>query len=154
MKRYRFSLETALRVRLVQEEAARFALVRANAELNRATAAYHEALGRCDSFDAGDALQDLDSFRHKRDVADRLAESAHSAWIVVDNATDEVAARHEDWLTASRRVTALQKLDDRRRSEWTVEEQRAEMAAIDESAISRWQARAAGHDSGDSEVSA
>ena len=141
MKRYRFSLESALRVRLVQEEAARFALAHANAELQRATTRYRRALARYDRLEPGGGEQDLESFRRGRDQAERLAASAHAAWLAVDAATDEAAARHQDWVTASRRVTALQKLDDRRRGEWQVEEQRAEAAANDESALSRWRAR-------------
>jgi len=143
MKRYRFSLESALRVRLVQEEAARFALAHANAELQRATARYRHALARYDRLESVDGEQDVEAFRRGRDEAERLAAAAHAAWLVVDAATDEAAARHQDWVAASRRVTALQKLDDRRRGEWLVEEQRAETVAIDESAISRWRARVA-----------
>ena len=60
----------------------------------------------------------------------------------MDAASDEVAARHADWVAAAQRVAALEHLDDRRRDEWRVEEQRAEMAAIDESAIVRWLAEA------------
>ena len=39
-------------------------------------------------------------------------------------------------------MAALERLDERRRAEWLVEEQRAEMAAIDESAIAGWLADA------------
>ena len=46
----------------------------------------------------------------------------------------------------AQRVAALEHLDERRRAEWLVEEQRAEMAAIDESAIAGWLADVAdGH---------
>jgi len=49
-----------------------------------------------------------------------------------------VTARHADWSVAAQRVAVLENLDERRRAEWRVEEQRAEMAAIDESAIAGW----------------
>jgi len=138
VKRYRFSLETALRVRRVQEEAAGFALARANHDLQRAMDTYRGALARYEALAPAHGTQELSTFRRDRDEAERMAASVQAAWVAVDVATDEVAARHAEWLAASRRVAALEKLDDRRRAEWLVEERRAEVAAIDESAISRW----------------
>ena len=71
-----------------------------------------------------------------------LPARCESAWTAVQAATDEVAERHGDWSVAAQRVAALERLDERRRAEWLVEEQRAEMAAIDESAIAGWLAEA------------
>lgn len=138
MKRYRFALETVLRVRRIQEEAAGFALAHANRDLQRAVLDHRVALARYESLQLGHGQQDLDSFRRDRDKAERFAGAVESAWTAVQAATDEVAARHSVWSVAAQRVAALEHLDERRRAEWLVEEQRAEMAAIDESAIAGW----------------
>jgi flagellar export protein FliJ len=143
MKRYRFELETVLRVRRVQEEAAGFALAHANRDLQRAVLDHRVALARYESLQLGHGPLDLDSFRRDRDKAERLAGAVESAWTNVQVATDEVATRHAQWSTAAQRVAALEHLDERRRAEWLVDEQRAEMAAIDESAIAGWLADAA-----------
>lgn len=142
MKRYRFSLESALRVRRVQEEGASFALAHANHRLQAAVARYRSTLARYDALAAAGGEHDLEAFRRQRDEAERLAAAVHHAWSQVEEATDEVAARHADWVEATRRVGALERLDERRRAEWLAEERAAETAAIDESALSRWLADA------------
>ena len=142
MKRYRFSLEAPLRVRRVQEEGASFALAHANHRLQEAVGTYQAALARYDALGVGSGPVDLEAFRAQRDEIERLAASVDRAWAQVDMATDEVAARHADWAEATRRVGALERLDERRRAEWLAEDRRAEMAAIDESALARWLADA------------
>jgi len=142
MKRYTFSLETALRVRRVQEEAAGFALAHANRGLQRAVDSYRAALGRYEALEPTGGAHDLTTFRRDRDEAERMAAAVQRAWSAVDAATEEVAARHAEWVAATQRVAALEHLDERRREEWLVEERRSEMAAIDESAITRWLADA------------
>ena len=118
MKRYRFALETVLRVRRVQEEAAGFALAHANRDLQRAVLDHRVALASYESLQLGHGQQDLDTFRRDRDKAERFAGAVESAWTAVQVAADEVATRHGAWSVAAQRVAALERLDERRRAEW------------------------------------
>jgi flagellar FliJ protein len=154
MKRYHFALETVLRVRRAQEEAAGFALAHANQRLGQARAAHQAALLRCEGLVLDQSQQDHDSFRRERDVTERRAAAVLSARAVVDTTAEEAEARYADWATAAKLVAAVERLDERRRQEWRIEEQRAEMAAIDESAIVGWLAEAAAAPTPDSEVGA
>jgi flagellar export protein FliJ len=138
MKRYRFSLEAVLRVRRAQEEAAGFALAHANHERRRTIVAYQAALARYEDVELNQGEQDHASFERERDNAERRAAAVAAALAAVDAASDAAAARQAEWSAAAQLVAALERLDERRRTEWRVEEQRAEMAAIDESAISGW----------------
>jgi flagellar export protein FliJ len=138
MKRYRFALESVLRLRRAQEEAARMALATANRGLHHATLAYRGALARYEDVTLDDGHQDVASFRRERDQAERRADALAAALATVDRASQEVRRRHSDWSAAAQLVAALEHLDERRRAEWRIEEQRAEMAAIDESALAGW----------------
>ncbi|HEY7948624.1 MAG TPA: hypothetical protein VID75_13180 [Acidimicrobiales bacterium] len=138
MKRYHFSLEAVLRVRRAQEEAASFALAHANRQRRLAVDAYRVALARYEALELQTGSQDHAAFACERDVAERSAAAVSAAAVAVESASDEAAARHAEWSTAAQLVAALERLDERRRAEWRVEEQRAEMAAIDESAIAGW----------------
>jgi flagellar biosynthesis chaperone FliJ len=152
MKRYHFALETVLRVRRAQEEAAVFALAHANQQLRLAQAAHRTAQLRCEELVLDQNQQDRESFRRERDVTERRAAAVLLARAVVDAANEEAEARYADWAAAARLVAAVERLDERRRQEWRVEEQRAEMAAIDESAIVGWLSEAATTPTPDSEV--
>jgi flagellar biosynthesis chaperone FliJ len=152
MKRYHFALETVLRVRRAQEEAAAFALAHANQQLRHAQAAHQAAILRCEGVVLDQSQQDHESFRRERDVTERRAAAVLVAQGVVDAATEEAEARYADWAAAAKLVAAVERLDERRRQEWRVEEQRAEMAAIDESAIVGWLADAAAAPDADSEL--
>ncbi|HXQ58562.1 MAG TPA: hypothetical protein VN799_00645 [Acidimicrobiales bacterium] len=138
MKRYHFSLEAVLRVRRAQEEAATFALAEANRQRRLAVDAHRAAVARYEALEPHPGAQDHASFECERDVAERSAAVVAAALVAVESASDAAAARHAEWSAAARLVAALERLDERRRAEWRVEEQRSEVAAIDESAIAGW----------------
>jgi flagellar export protein FliJ len=138
MKRYHFSLEAVLRVRRAQEEAAGFALAHANQQRQKAMVALQEALTRCQALSLQPGSQDHLSFQRERAASERRAEAVSLAQHAVDVATDEATARLADWSAAAKLVAAVERLDDRRREEWRLEEQRVELAAIDESALAGW----------------
>jgi flagellar export protein FliJ len=153
MKRYHFSLEAVFRVRRAQEEAAAFALAHANQQRQHAIEALGVASARCDAFVLRRSEQDCTSFRQERDVAERGAAAVAAALAAVDTASAEATARHADWAAAAKLVAALERLDERRREEWRLEEQKAEMAVIDESALAGWLADASASPRGDIGVS-
>jgi flagellar export protein FliJ len=138
MKRYRFTLEAVLRIRRAQEEAAGFALAHANRQHQRALDAHRDVSARLDALVLERAAQDHASFRRERDMTERRVAAVAAAAAALDAAADEAAARHADWSAAAVRVAALERLDERRRGEWRMDEQRAEVAAIDESALVGW----------------
>jgi len=138
MKRYRFALEAVLRVRRAQEEAAVFALAAAHATRRRAEEAEAEAVARCDGNVPTAGVHDSEQFRSERDEAERLAATAMARADAVARAVAEARQRQADWTQAARAVAALERLDERRRQEWAVAEQRAEAAVVDESALAGW----------------
>jgi flagellar export protein FliJ len=138
MKRYHFALEAVLRVRRAQEEAAGFALAHANQQRQRALDVHQQALARCDALVLHRGRQDHAAFRQERDITERRSAAVRAASDKVDAATAEAVARLADWTAAAKLVAAVERLEDRRRAEWRLEEQRAEVAAIDESAIAGW----------------
>jgi flagellar biosynthesis chaperone FliJ len=154
MKRYRFSLEAVLRIRRAQEEAAAFALAHANQQRQRAIEALGVASARCAALVLHEGPQDHSSFARERDNTDRRAAAVTLALAVVDAASVEAAARYADWAAAAKLVAAVERLDEHRREEWRLEEQRAETAAIDESAIAGWMAVAAASSRSDLGISA
>ena len=126
MKRYHFSLEAVLRVRRAQEEAAGFALAHANQQRQRALTAHQEALARMPGPPSSSAARRITS-RSSGNVtsSERRAAAVSIALEAVDAATDEATARLADWSAAAKLVAAVERLDDRRREEWRLEEQRA-----------------------------
>ncbi|HXQ61634.1 MAG TPA: hypothetical protein VN796_04820 [Acidimicrobiales bacterium] len=143
MKRYHFALEAVLRVRRAQEEAAGFALAHANRKRQRAMDAHRAAVTRRDAFVLHQGEQDHASFRRERDVTERRAAAVIAARAVFEAASDEASVRYAEWTAAAKLVSAVERLDERRREEWRLEEQRAEVAAIDESALAGWLAETA-----------
>jgi flagellar biosynthesis chaperone FliJ len=143
MKRYHFALEAVLRVRRAQEEAAGFALAHANQRRQRAIDAHRAAQGRCDALVLHRGAQDHGAFAVERDTSERRAEAVTLASAAVAAATVEAEARLDDWSEAAKLVAAIERLDERRRQEWRLEEQRAEVKAVDESAIAGWWAETA-----------
>ena len=143
MKRYRFRLETVLRVRRVEEDAARAALLAANAALadacalrDAAAAHYRQVpveLGSC-------STEELRRARQREELA-AAALSARQA-DVRDAARDAEQAR-QAWMTAVSRVKVLERLDNRRREEHRLELERDETRFLDDvGARPREQARA------------
>ncbi len=143
MKRYHFALEAVLRVRRAQEEAAAFALAHANQRRQRALVVHRAALARRDALVLHQGEQDHAAFRQERDVSERCAAAVTAARAAFNATSDEAAARLADWTAAAKLVSAVERLDERRREEWRLEEQRAEMRAIDESALAGWLAETA-----------
>src|SRR5580658_2380552 len=97
MKRYHFSLDVVLRVRRAQEEAAGFALAKANRQRQQAMDAHQSALARCQALRLQQGQQDQASFRQERDVSERRAAAVTSTRESLVVATDAATARHAEW---------------------------------------------------------
>lgn len=138
MKRYRFRLEQVRRVRQVQEDLAAAALGAARQDeatarealerRNRAVATRPRAAGA----HHGAVLQAQQVVWEAELRALSAASSALSA------ASANVAEQRDLWLAASRRVRALELLDERRREEHRIETDRAEASRVDDLVAARF----------------
>lgn len=141
MKRYEFRMAKVLRVRRLQEDAARAGVaVARSAERDAETAVaasqehYRGLAGNAAATSATDFLGQRDRVAY-RATGVRLAEGRLST------ATDATAQAVAGWRVTHQRVEALERLDERRRDDYGVELRRFEDAAVDEIVVSR--ARAA-----------
>lgn len=135
--RYRFRLETVLRVRRSEESAARDALHHSNAALVRAIEARDRALTRYREAESAVA-SDLEALLCERVSAELAARAVALAQRTVSRVASEAALAHVDWQRAARRVAALERLDERRRHEHVAQEGRREIARIDDIVAARY----------------
>ena len=138
MKRYRFSLEAALRARRAQEDVARQNLAAANHRLVAARRRASVASAVCREIEVAPAPVDKDTFLAARGYELRMAEAAELARQAVIDAEAIVAARYQAWVEAGKQVASLERLDERRREEWELEARRDEAATVDDVVASRW----------------
>ncbi len=138
MNRYRFRLESVLRVRRAEEELARQELARANARLRAAMEIHRVEAQRYGELRTLSGELDSVAFMSERAYAELAAATVEAARQVMDAAAAEAAARYVSWTEAARLVAALERLDDRRRAEHRIEEQRAEVAESDDMTSARF----------------
>lgn len=138
MKRYRFRLEQVLRVRRVQADQAAAALGLARRSEADAVAAEQSRLHAlaersrpAGSYSAGQLLVERAVWDAELDSLHRLAAARVAAGLVTGE-------RRDEWTVTSRRVKALELLDDRRREEHRVETDRAEARRVDDLVASRF----------------
>ncbi len=132
MKRYRFRLESVLRVRRIEEDRAAQQL----AESRRAEAAALERQHAAESAYArrGDQRrqQAAASFLANRVLADAGAATVILARKRHATAVELVDTRRDEWTAAAGRVTGLERLDERGRDAHRREDQRVEAIAVDD----------------------
>jgi flagellar protein FliJ len=132
VRRYRFRLEQALRVRRVQEDLAKAAL----SEAQRRLAAVERALAeRLDRYRAtpgpGGALPST-AFLEGRARHRLAAATVLAAGVERQLALETVAGARDAWRAAAMKVQALERLDRRRREEHGIELARHEELAVDD----------------------
>ena len=137
MKRYRFRLETVLRVRRREEETARALLAAATAAVSaqerllvERETAYENALN-------ASGLQPCADFLYEQQ-----SRSAHASAVLeqrqrVREAYDDAARVRSAWSAAAARVGALERLDERQRSEHAAQALKEEELTTDELVVSR-----------------
>lgn len=139
MSRYTFRMEKVLRVRRLQEDAAR------------------AGVGAARSAERGADTALAGSLEHYRELADSSVLATHSAPAFLGHldrvafratgvtlaqerrrvAVEATAAALTEWRETNRRVEALERLDERRRDEHGIEVRRAEDAGVDELLVAR-----------------
>ena len=133
MSRYRFRLESVLRVRRVQEDRARAQLARARLEELEARRATEVRRGRLRrNMDVGMPSGDPDNWKAHRDRSDRLAAAVTASQAAELHAAELSTRRLEDWERAAADLRALERLDERHRDEWRAEQLRDEQRVLDE----------------------
>ena len=140
MKRYRFSLESALRARRAQEDVAKQRLAEANQRVQKAWAAHRAAVDayRAVTVTVPAGPADHDTFLAGRSHEMRMAEAVERAHRSAVETEVEAATLFAAWVEAGKQVASLERLDERRRAEWDAEALREEAVAVDDVVASRW----------------
>jgi flagellar export protein FliJ len=138
MKKYRFSMGSVLRVRKITEEQQRAAHLAAQAEAERASAELGKRLHAIGAASPQVGQHTNDEFQEVREQLDRHHLAVLAARSAEANALEVAMTTYDEWMVAAREVKALERLDDRQHSEWTLEATRAAQAATDEIATTRF----------------
>ena len=132
MKRYRFRLETVLRVRRIEEDQAAAELAIANRAMQLAELELDRRLEHYQSIESHVGTVSQERFLALRSQREHAANGVVAAGAARISAEAEVERKRELWAAAAMRVRALERLDERRREEHDIEVQRAEIVTLDE----------------------
>jgi len=140
MKKYRFSLNSVMKFRKMEEERARSFLLDSQAEVDRATTELDARLAAIGSARPHPGRSLGPEFAGEREQLERHAVAVTAARSAEANALALMRAARAEWEEAAQRVRALEKLDDRHHATWSLEATRRAQAATDEVAQSlrRW----------------
>lgn len=138
MKRYRFRLEQVRRVRQVQEDLAAAALGAARQEEAAATAALERRNRAVATRPRAAGAHDGAVLQAQQVVWEAELRALSAASSALSTASASVAEQRDLWLAASRRVRALELLDERRREEHRIEADRAEASRVDDLVAARF----------------
>lgn len=137
MKRYRFRLDTVLRVRQVEEERARGELALANRALAEADALLEQRIDHYGATPQPAAPLAVTSFLAARDRQERAARAVVVAGTARLAADAEAADRRAVWSRTATRLAAIERLDERRREEHRLEAHRQEALEVDDIVVAR-----------------
>ena len=137
MKRYRFSLDPVLRVRQIEQDAARAEFVTANHGLQTADARRLETVERYRALPVRPGAEPVSRWLAHRFVAECAAVSVRSAEGDVAVARTRMEEQRQALHEARMRTSAIERLDERRRAEHEIEARRAEDAEVDELVTAR-----------------
>jgi flagellar FliJ protein len=137
LKRFRFRLEQVLRIRRLQEDAARGALMRAH---RSAGIAADRVNARIEDYAAAvrpSGTQTLETFNRLQAHLDNAARAVAVARTGYTQALAVVDERRAEWAAARQRVAALERLETRRHDEYTIEVGRVEDRLVDDLVVAR-----------------
>ena len=142
MKRFRFRLEQVLRVRRLQEDMARAALMTAHHGARAAADVLNARIEDYSRASRPSGAQTYDDFNRTQSHLDNAAGAITAARGVYSQAVDVVDTRQHEWASARQRVAALERLEARRREEHAIEVRRAEDRLVDDLVVARHARRA------------
>ena len=137
MKRYRFRLDTVLRVRQVEEDRAKGELALAHRALAEADALLERRIDHYGDVPRPEQPMPVSSFLASRDRQEWAARAVVVAGTARLSADAHVAVRRDEWSAAAMRVAALERLDERRHEEHRLEAQRQEAIEVDDIVVAR-----------------
>lgn len=137
MRRFRFRLETVLRVRRVQEDLARAELMTANHAAHERAALVAARTAEYDARELPSGVHSYDTFALQTFRWDAAAGAVTTARAAHRDAMAVVADRRRDWSEARARVAALERLEERRRADHALEVRRAEDRLVDDLVVAR-----------------
>ena len=143
MKRYRFRLESVLRVRRLQEDVARGALAEATAAVTVAETNVTSALAWLERLRTQPVPSGPGAWESHRRVQLAAADELAARGAELDLALAERRARQAALAEARTRVRALERLDERRRAEHELEAARQDERVVDDLVTARFRAAAA-----------
>jgi flagellar export protein FliJ len=138
LKRFQFRLEQVLRVRRVQEDIARGALMLANREAQVAADAVTARIAEYTDAARPAGAQSYDTFNLMQSRLDNAAGAITVARAEYRQRLEIVEARRSEWAAARMRVAALERLEERRRAEHAVDVRRAEDRLVDDLVVARY----------------
>jgi flagellar FliJ protein len=137
MKRYRFRLEPVLQVRRRQEEAARGQLAAATAAVRMQERLLAERTDIYDNSVTASETRPCADFLFDQSRRSALAAAVLEQRIRVHEAQEQVARARAAWRETASRVSALERLDERQRSEHQAQTQKEDELTADELVVSR-----------------
>jgi flagellar export protein FliJ len=143
VRRYRFRLESVLRVRRLQEDVARSAFAEVTLAVGRSEADVASARAWLDGLRDEPPPTGPHAWEARRRVQLAAAEELAGRVTALDHARAEQRARQAALAEARTRVRALERLDERRRAEHAREAARLDERAVDDLVTSRYRRRSA-----------
>jgi flagellar FliJ protein len=137
LKRFRFRLEQVLRVRRLQEDMARAALMHAHREARLAAERLNARIAEYGDAPRPNGEQPLETFNRVHFDLDNAAGAITVARAGYEHTLRVVDDRRVDWAAARQRVAALERLEARRREEHEVEARRADDRLVDDLVVAR-----------------
>lgn len=137
MKRYRFDLDAVLRVRRIQQDAAQALLMSARLGYEGSEVVLDQAVERYRVRSQATGPATAAQWRAGRTDAELTAASVMAAGVAREVARTQMEEHRDALREARMRVTALERLDERRRDEHALESRRAEEAEVDELVTAR-----------------
>jgi flagellar FliJ protein len=137
MKRYSFRLDPVLRVRRIEEDQRILELANAQRALADAEAMLQRRLDRYSDVPVPAGPVPVDQLLRMRSRQDGVAAAVVAAGANRLRAEATVDLRRQEWSDAAMRVSALERLDDRRRAEHQQEAQRQELVTVDDMVVAR-----------------
>lgn len=137
MKVYRFSLETVMRIRALEERLVRERLMVAQRDLRLAQVVYRQAKDSLEALAAPTGQTTMDTICWVGDQATRLSEEVRvrgEELVVAASIHGEVS---HQWHVTRKRLGTLERLDSEGRTRWKREIQRQAVAELDDMANAR-----------------
>jgi flagellar export protein FliJ len=138
MKKFRFRLESVLRVRRIQEDQARAHLLNANAQARNAETVVDARLTLYHDLDRPAGVQIEPEFERTLFTLDAAAGAVTVAREQRIEALAVVAEKRAAWSDTKMRVAALERLEARQRAEHAIEAQRDEDRLTDDLVVNRY----------------